>query len=115
MNNYYYYIATILYQVIVVFSACAIPNVDILFNLVSVICVNCISFFFPATFYIMASKRNRQNKEKLLTNNNDEEDLRNKTLEACAFTTFILGLIAFVLGSIDNYQEIAKIIEMFSN
>ena len=101
MNNYYYYIATILYQVIVVFSACAIPNVDILFNLVSVICTNCISFFFPATFYIIATRKYRHNKQKLLTN--DEEDLTNKTLETCAFATFILGVIAFVLGSIDNY------------
>ena len=110
MNDCYYYFATISYQVVVVFAACAIPHVDIVFNLVEVLCVNCISFFFPATFYLLAASKKQKKEEAQKLIQKDDFEPRNRTLEACAYVTFILGLIAFVLGGIDNIQELKALI-----
>lgn len=104
MNDCYYYFATIGFQAVVVFAACSIPHVDIVFNLVEVICVNCICFFFPALFYLIAAhKKQVRNENQRLLGKSINDIPRNKTLEWCSYITFILGVIAFTLGAIDNY------------
>ena len=110
MNDCFYYFATIAYQALVVFAACSIPHVDIVFNLVEVLCINCICFFFPAIFYILAAnkKQKRDASKSILSKAGDEP--RNKTLEICSYITFILGVIAFVLGGIDYYNSVIELI-----
>jgi len=57
MSNTAYYVTTILYFTLTVVGACLIPSVDIIFEFVGVICVNCMAFMFPAVFYLTAAKK----------------------------------------------------------
>ena len=49
-----YFLATITLYCLTVLLACIIPDVDVIFEFVATISVNCLSFIFPAVFYLMA-------------------------------------------------------------
>lgn len=57
MKDVYYWSASLISLAIVCFLAIEVPNVAIVFNLVSIVSCNCTSFFFPSIFYISAAKR----------------------------------------------------------
>ena len=57
MKDSYYYASTLLYYSLMVVGSCLIPSVDEIFEFVGVICVNCLAFMFPSTFYLTASSR----------------------------------------------------------
>ena len=66
MKDLYYYSSSILCLATICFLACVVPNVAIVFNLVSIVSCNCTSFFFPSLFYITAAKRYYASRENLL-------------------------------------------------
>jgi len=110
MNDFYYYIGTLLYYGVAVLGSCIIPSVDEIFEFVGTICVNCMGFIFPAMFYLTASKRYYAGREGLLNGHKDALELsittskveRNLLLENIARLQLFLGMIAFVLGMFNN-------------
>jgi hypothetical protein len=56
MADSLYYLATISYYGLAVFGACVIPDVDIIFEFVAAVCINCLTFIFPSVFYLKARK-----------------------------------------------------------
>lgn len=52
-----YFIATITLYCLTVLLACIIPDVDVIFEFVATISVNCLSFIFPSVFYLMAKNK----------------------------------------------------------
>ena len=70
MKDLYYYSASILSLAAICFLACVVPNVSIVFNLVSIVSCNCTSFFFPSIFYITAAKRYYGSRNALLDTHN---------------------------------------------
>ena len=71
MKDIYYYSASILSLATICFLACVVPNVSIVFNLVSIVSCNCTSFFFPSIFYITAAKRYYLGRNSLLEDHNN--------------------------------------------
>lgn len=71
MKDCYYYTASILCLASICFLACVVPNVSIVFNLISIISCNCTSFFFPSIFYITAAKRYYFSRNSLLEDHNN--------------------------------------------
>ena len=61
ISSFTYYVSTIIFFTVTVIGACVIPSVDIIFEFVGVIGVNCMAFLFPAVFYLTASKRYHKN------------------------------------------------------
>lgn len=106
MNNLYYYGATIVYFGIIVFGACIIPNVDVIFEFAGAICVNNLSFIFPGLFYITANKKFAMNRERgdLIKshNNPDAPPPSNMVLVVTAYMQVFLGVTALVLGMFSN-------------
>ena len=66
MSSFYYFTATIIYFLLTVAGSCLIPSVDEIFEFIGVICVNCMSFIFPASFYLSATTRYRSSRESVL-------------------------------------------------
>ena len=72
MKDIYYYSSSILCLATTCFLACVVPNVSIVFNLVSIVSCNCTSFFFPSLFYITAAKRYYASRENLLQDHGEK-------------------------------------------
>lgn len=88
MNGTYYLVATILFYVLIIIGSIFIPGVDEIFELVGVVCVNCLAFLFPSVFYLTASKKAFKQRTETLSNfnpGNVKPDKRNKCLEITAW------------------------------
>ena len=57
MNVLYYYIATLLLWAAEALFGIILTDISIVFNFLSAIGVTCISFWFPACYYLMAVKK----------------------------------------------------------
>lgn len=101
MNPVYYYSATIIMYVLVVLGSIFIDNVSLIFEFVGLICINCLSFIFPAMFYIYANKQYYKNLK--ITDAFIEP---NMTLIGTAWLQLLIGVVAFVLGMINNIKGI---------
>ena len=106
MSDVLYYSATIIYFLLQVAGSCFIPSVDIIFEFVGVICVNCMSFIFPSILYLTATKRYHANRVTILKSFNSMTEAalikRNKCLEICAYVQLVLGIICFFAGMFNN-------------
>ena len=56
ISNKIYYPVTLLYFGLMILGAIVIPAVDIIFDFVGAITVNCVAFIFPSVFYLLARK-----------------------------------------------------------
>jgi Mn2+/Fe2+ NRAMP family transporter len=92
MKSLYYYGATIIYFIIILFGACYITSVSKIFNFVSAIAINCLSFLFPSTFYFMAKKKYEVKNENYW--------------EISAYLNAILGIAAVIIGLYNSIEEI---------
>lgn len=110
MKDSKYYTATFSFLIVVVILACIVPNVDIIFDLLSLVAINAICFFFPAFFYLFGVRK-RSAKEELAGMKGFKAK-RNMVLEICAYVTVALGVGSFVMGSVDTYNVIKEAIEM---
>jgi len=99
MKDSYYYSSTIIYYALIIVGSCLIPSVDEIFEFVGVICVNCLAFMFPSTFYLTAVKRYHKNNSALL---NPAVTKRNKCLEATAYFQIAFGIVVFCAGMFNN-------------
>ena len=66
MKDQYYYGGSLIYFFIIVFGAITIPSVDTIFEFVGSICINCLSFLFPGSFYLIANARFRLSRKGLV-------------------------------------------------
>jgi len=66
MKDSYYYGASLAYFGLIVAGSILIPSVDEIFEFVGAICVNGLSFIFPAIFYIVADSRYKFNREAVV-------------------------------------------------
>ena len=105
MSDLYYYGATIIYYSIMVLGSCVIPSVDVIFEFVGTICVNCIAFLFPAAFYLIADNR-YQAKVRMGMLRASIYNKPNSLLRSCAYLQFALGVAAFIAGMFNNVEEI---------
>lgn len=78
---------------------------DIIFDLLSLVAINAICFFFPAFFYLFGVKK-KVAKEEDLASAKGFKTKRNKCLEICAYLTVLAGVGSFVMGSVDTYNVI---------
>lgn len=104
MKDAYYYSATIFSLALTCFFACVVPNVSIVFNLVSIVSCNCTSFFFPTCFYIFGAKKYYASKNGLLENNKNFIPY-NKCLMGTAYFQFVLGSIIFPVSTFQFFYE----------
>ena len=89
MKSFYYYGATIIYYIIILLGACYITSIGKIFNFVSAIAINCLSFLFPSFFYFMAKK-----KYKVKTEN---------YWQISAYINAILGIVAVIIGLYNSF------------
>ena len=98
MRDLYYYLGTSIYFLLIVSMACILPNVEIVLDILVTVAINCICFFFPATFYLCGVRKNQQRQ--------GFQAKRNKWLEISAYATFVGGVISFSMGTLDTYNVI---------
>ena len=87
MQPKYYYSITILFWGLILIGSVFIPSVDEIFEIIGVVCVNCIAFLFPGFFYLSASKKyHASNRTETLSKFEPGQSYiaRNKVLEYCA-------------------------------
>ena len=53
MSNCQYYTCTVLYFGLAMLGSCLLDQVDIIFEFVASISVNCLAFIFPSVFYLV--------------------------------------------------------------
>ena len=112
MKAAYYYGATLTYFGLTILGACAIPDVDIVFEFIGTICVNALTFIFPTLFYLVAK---RKFADRIRTLNKFTDDpapqsgsscwsfLDDDTfLTICCYANFTLGCVAFIAGMTNN-------------
>ena len=109
MSPFYYYFATITFYVLAIAASCIIPDVDLIFEFVGVICVNCMAFLFPGVFYLTASKRYFAKKRTTSNFMPEVNELkRNKCLEFTAYVKIFAGIIVLVAGMFNNIHELLE-------
>lgn len=112
MSDFLYFTATIIFFVLQVAGSCFIPSVDLIFEFVGVICVNCMSFLFPSIFYLTASKKYHANRINTLKSFNSTSDWgvikRNKCLEMSSYVHIVLGVICFFAGMFNNIHGLVS-------
>ena len=99
ISNFLYYTSSLSFFGLTVVGSCFIPDVDIIFEFVGAICVNCMAFIFPAVFYLTAT--NRIQKEM-----GSKAPPRRKFLECTAYLKLVLGTVAFCAGMFNNIYGI---------
>ena len=95
MPDSIYYLSTISLYSLTVLLACIIPDVDVIFEFVATISVNCLAFIFPAVFYLMAKHKYRNQHDKVSVH-----------LVRCAYLQLAMGILAFVAGMTNNIYGI---------
>lgn len=102
MKPVYYYTITIIFWAIILIGSTFIPSVDEIFEIIGVVCVNCIAFLFPGVFYLVASKRYHEKHGRAATlakfEPGEEYIPRNKVLEFCAYLQILGGICALIAG-----------------
>lgn len=111
MKDSSYYTATFAFLIVVVVLACIVPNVDIIFDLLSLFAINAICFFFPSSFYLFGVWKKAAREEDLASAKGFKTK-RNTVLEICAYLTVAAGVGSFVLGGIDTYNVIKEAIQV---
>ena len=89
--------------VLIIAGSIFISDVSTIFEFVGLVCINCLSFIFPATFYIFANRYFYRNLK--LTDSYIEP---NYCLIGSAWLQLIMGVIAFLLGLINNIKSLVK-------
>ena len=97
MSDCIYYTASVTLYGLSVFGACVIPDVDVIFEFVASISVNCLAFIFPSVFYLMAKKKYGSQYDEVST-----------FLVICSYLQFLLGIVAFVAGMTNNIYGIVN-------
>ena len=96
MNNYYYYISTLILFILEAILAIVIPDVSTVFDFLAAISVTCLGFAFPALFFIAAEKKFP----------NTELIKQNGFHRKMAYVHILLALIVFALSMTSNFINI---------
>ena len=98
MNNYYYYISTLILFTIEAILAIVIPDVSTVFDFLAAISVTCLGFAFPALFFLAAEKKYP----------NPDVIKQNGFHRIMAYIHILLAIIVFALSMTSNFINIYK-------
>ena len=111
MGDCSYYFTTILIYCLAVLGSCVIPSVDLIFEFIGTVCVNFMSFLFPAFFYLKASSN--LVKDPLIPDQSGTDSSAStppakssQTLRWISVLQIVVGVVAFVLGMFNNIYGI---------
>ena len=102
MKSVYYYGCTIGMYALCLVGALTIPNITLIFDLVSGIAISCIAFFVPATLYLMLEERYQRGILR------EEEVKKQKMYRALSWFYLFLGLFNFTAGMISTINGIVS-------
>lgn len=98
MNNYYYYISTLILFTLEAILAIVIPDVSTVFDFLAAISVTCLGFAFPAFFFLAAEKKYP----------NPDMIKQNGFHRIMAYIHILLAIIVFSLSMTSNFINIYK-------